>query len=62
MRKLLLLLPLTILLAACQKETIDSKRICALLDVGALEVKEASEKLGLEDLIHLVRYCKHYID
>ena len=47
MKKLLLLLPLTILLAACQKETIDSKRICALNDANVLGAREAAIQLGI---------------
>ena len=52
MRKLLLLLPLTILLTACQskeEKTVDSRRICALNDAGKLVPWEASAQLGLTE-------------
>ena len=78
MRKLLLLLPLIALLAACQKETIDSKRICALESAGVLETREAAIQLGILEPMteeefwdpnvlgktvgQLVKYCSHYID
>ena len=49
MRKLLLLLPFITLLAACQKETIDSKRTCALWDAKVLTPNEASALLGITE-------------
>ena len=78
MRKVLLLLPLIALLAACQKEAIDSKRICALQSAGVLETREAAIQLGILEPMtqeefwepkvlglavgQLVKYCSHYID
>ena len=58
MRKLLLLLSFITLLAACQKETIDSKRICALWNADAITPGKASALLGITEPMPDEEYYK----